>query len=303
SYEEYAEEAFSGEHYITAGKFLTMAAIYYRFAEFLAIEEPDRKRIFEKMVPIYERAGKYFSPPHRVIEVKFEGYTIKGYLRHPYNAEKVPCLFSIGGIDGVKEEKAGPSEDAIGRNWAMLAFDLPGQGELRRLKGILPRPDFHKVISLFIDEMEKLPEIDGSRIVLVGGSAGGFFVLKGAAMDHRVRACVDLAGPFELKTLYEAPFPIPKTMEYAFDLSEDKIGEELEKYSLKECIKDIKCPVLILHGGEDITVPYSDAQRIYDGLECEKHFLYYEDGDHVCFNNFGNAIPRMLNWIEKRFRE
>jgi 2,6-dihydroxypseudooxynicotine hydrolase len=301
-YEEYAQDSIAERCFVSAGKFLKMAAIYYRFAEFLAIKEDDRRALFEKIVPIYERAGSYFAPPHRIIEIQFDGYPIRGYLRHPENAVKVPCLFSIGGIDGVKEEKAGPSDDAIARGWAMLAFDLPGQGELRRLKGKTFRPDFHRVISLFIDEMEKLPEIDSTRIALNGGSAGGFFALKGAAHDHRVRACVDMAGPFDMKALYQAPFPIPKTMEYGFGFPEDQIVTELEKYTLEDCIDKITCPVLIVHGGDDITVPYSEAQKIYDRLNCEKRFLYYEDGDHVCFNHFGNMIPRMLNWLESQFR-
>ncbi len=303
SYVNYARESIAGKSYITAGQFLKMAAIYYRFAEFLARKDEDRRMIFEKMVPIYEEAGRYFSPPNRVIEIKYEDYTIRGYLRYPDNAKSVPCLFSIGGIDGVKEEKAGPSDDAIARGWAMLAFDIPGQGELRRLKGKVFRPDFYKVISAFIDEIEKKPEIDSKRIALVGGSAGGFFALKAAAMDHRVKACVDMAGPFEMKALYNAPFPIPKTMEYAFGLSEDEMLMEMEKYTLQDCIENIKCPVLVVHGGDDITVPYSEAQRIFDGLECEKEFLYYEDGDHVCFNHFGNVVPRMLNWLEKHFNK
>lgn len=300
-YEEYARESIMEKQYISAGNFLKMASIYYRFAEFLAIKDEDRKEIFEKMVPLYEEAGRYFNPPHHTIEIPFEDYTLKGYLRYPNNAQNVPCLFSIGGIDGVKEEKAGPSDDAIARGWAMLAFDLPGQGELRRLKGKVFRPDFYKVISAFIDEIEKYPQIDSKRIALVGGSAGGFFALKAAAMDHRVKACVDMSGPFELKTLYKAPFPIPKTMEYAFGLSENEMLEEIDKYSLEDCIANIECPVLVVHGGEDITVPYSDAQKIFDNLVCEKDFLYYEDGDHVCFNHFGNVIPRMLNWLAKHF--
>lgn len=301
TYVDYARDSIKDNHYVTAGQFLKMASTYYRFAEFLAIKEEDRIQLFEKLTPIYEEAGKYFNPPHHIIEINYEDYKIRGYLRYPENANKVPCLFSIGGIDGVKEEKAGPSDDAIARGWAMLTFDLPGQGELRRLKGKVFQPDFHKVISAFIDEMEKLPQIDSNRIALVGGSAGGYFVLTAAAKDHRVKVCVDMAGPFEMKTLYNAPFPIPKTMEYAFGLSSEEIENELEKYTLKECIRDIQCPVLVVHGGDDITVPYSDAQKIFDNLICEKEFLYYEDGDHVCFNHFGNVVPRMLNWLEKHF--
>jgi 2,6-dihydroxypseudooxynicotine hydrolase len=303
-YVNQARESIKHGHLVTAGKFLTMAAMYYRFAEFLAINEEDRRLLFKKLVPLYEEAGKYFSPPHQVIEIEFEDYTIRGYLRHPDKAEKVPCLFSIGGVDGIKEEKSGPSNDAIQRGWAMLAFDIPGQGALRRLNGKAFQPDFHKVVSKFIDRMEEIPAIDAKRIALVGGSAGGFFALKSAAMDSRVRAVVDLSGPFEMKTLYNAPFPIPKTMEYGFGCDTKKgMLEILKDYTLEDCIDKIKAPVLVVHGRKDKAVPFPDAQKIYDRLNTEKEMLYYEDGDHVCFNHFGEAIPRMLNWLEKQFKK
>lgn len=302
NYEKLGFDSIKKGHTATGADFLKKSTIYYRFAEILAIDDSDRKMAFEKLVPIYKEAGKYFSPPHRVIEIEHEGNKIRGYLRTPAGAKNVPCLFSIGGIDGVKEEKSGPSDDAILRGWGMLAFDIPGQGELRRLNQLVFKPNFYEVMSKFITAMEEIPEVDHTRIALVGGSAGGFFALKAASMDNRVKACVDLAGPYRLQTLYDAPFPIPKTMEYGFGLTSKKeMIEVLKDFTLDETIGNITCPVLVVHGKKDKTVAFSDAQLIYDNLKCEKEFLVYEDGDHVCFNHFGEVIPRMLNWLGEQF--
>ncbi len=102
-------------------------------------------------------------------------------------------------------------------------------------------PVWMKTLWDAVSYAERQPQVDPARIGLLGFSLGAYLALSNAAIDSRVRAVVDYFGG------------LPKEM----------------KFFMRRL-----CPVLILHGEEDSTVPVSEAYHLQ--RELEKRGLPYE---------------------------
>ncbi|MGA7559495.1 MAG: dienelactone hydrolase family protein [Terriglobales bacterium] len=82
--------------------------------------------------------------------------------------------------------------------------------------------------------VETQPQVDGKRIALLGFSLGAYLSLANSAIDHRVKAVVEFFGG------------MPKEMNFFMRRL---------------------CPVLILHGEADQTVPVEEAYQLQKLLE------------------------------------
>ncbi len=85
-----------------------------------------------------------------------------------------------------------------------------------------------------ISFVETQPQVDGKRIALLGFSLGAYLSLANSAIDHRVQAVVEFFGG------------MPKEM---------------------HLFMRRLCPVLILHGEADRTVPVEEAYQLRKLLE------------------------------------
>ena len=82
--------------------------------------------------------------------------------------------------------------------------------------------------------VETQPPVDGKRIALLGFSLGAYLSLANSAIDHRVKAVVEFFGG---------------------------MPEEMNLFTRR------LCPVLILHGEDDATVPVEEAYQLQRLLE------------------------------------
>ena len=60
-----------------------------------------------------------------------------------------------------------------------------GQGSVLYDQRIAMRPDWEAVVPGMVDALIKHPQVDPSRIVLVGRSFGGLIAPRGASGEHR----------------------------------------------------------------------------------------------------------------------
>jgi 2,6-dihydroxypseudooxynicotine hydrolase len=284
---------------ITAAESLLRSAACFRAAEFLETAPEGRRRLWEMLVAVTTEGGQLLDPPLERILVKRGGVAVPVLFRGPATADPPPCVVTLGGVDGVKEEFNRITQAYVDRGWASVALDLPGQGELRRLRGVPWRADPEDVVSAVLDELVGGGRIDGHRVVVVGGSAGGYFALRVAASDRRVIGCAVLSGPLDLLDVYRtAPPPIPKTMEYNLGVeSSAEAVRLLARFSIGDRLAAITCPVLQVHGGADGTVPIVHAERLRSALPGQVTSLIFEDGDHLCFNHLPEWEASLRNWL------
>src|SRR6185437_11454490 len=107
-------------------------------------------------------------------------------------------IFHIGGYDGTAEELYAAACPALARGYAFAAVDGPGQGALLYDQRVPMRPDWENVVPRMFDALVTNPEVDPTRVTLVGRSFGGFLAPRGAAGEHRLAALIVDPGQFDM---------------------------------------------------------------------------------------------------------
>jgi dienelactone hydrolase len=153
--------------------------------------------------------------------------------------------------------------------------------------------------------LKEQPDIDGDKLVIYGGSYGGFMVL--AAMTHYPdlwAAGVDLMGISNLVTFLE------NTSLYRRAHREAEYGrlegdrEYLDGIAPINHIDKIVAPLMVVHGANDPRVPLSEAEQLVESLKdrgIPVEFLVLEDEGHgiVKFANKKIAYTAIVAFLEK----
>jgi dipeptidyl aminopeptidase/acylaminoacyl peptidase len=125
------------------------------------------------------------------------------------------------------------------------------------------------------------PELDGSRTALMGGSFGGYMANWVATKTDRFKAIVTHASLWELTGFHGTTDFGPAWEEEFGDIYADPAA--YERNNPAPGIKDIRTPMLVIHGELDHRVPISEALRLWTDLQrhgVEGRFLYFPDENH-----------------------
>ena len=84
---------------------------------------------------------------------------------------------------------------------------------------------------------------------------------------------------------------------------EDEGIEIAKKFSLKDVAKNITCPFLVTHAGNDRVVPVENAQKLYDAVGSKnktiKIFTTEEGGaEHAHVDNRPVGVQFAADWLE-----
>jgi dipeptidyl aminopeptidase/acylaminoacyl peptidase len=176
-------------------------------------------------------------------------------------------------------------------NIAVLAPNVRGSAgygkEYLALDNGMNRENSVKDIGALIEWIKKQPDLDSTRIAVMGGSYGGYMALS--SMIHyntQIRAGIDLFGISNYVTFLE------NTASYRRDLRRVEYGDERDPVMRKFLLdispvthaSKIRCPLLIIQGANDARVPASESHQIADAVRKNKGdvwFLIYGNEGHV----------------------
>ncbi|WP_081420306.1 prolyl oligopeptidase family serine peptidase [Pseudoxanthomonas sp. Root630] len=148
------------------------------------------------------------------------------------------------------------------------------------------REDSVKDIGALLDWIAQQPELDASRIGVVGGSYGGYMVL--ASLTHysdRIRAGIDIVGISDFTTF------LTNTESYRRDLRRAEYGDErdpamkavFDRISPLRNAARIRTPLFVAQGRNDPRVPYTEAEQIAKAVRANGEpvwFLMFDDEGH-----------------------
>jgi 2,6-dihydroxypseudooxynicotine hydrolase len=300
AHEERAERALSEGRSFTSAQYYLRAASCYHFAQNLFYEDLEQKsRAQHLKVAAFKKGAPALSPAPESVEIPFDRITMAANLRIPLGSGRVPGVILIPGSDASKEEFYPREQYYLDRGLATLSLDGPGQGETWFKMRM--RLDYEKAISAAIDYLQSRPEIDGSRIGLWGGSFAGYLVVRAAAFDKRIRACVENCGPFEVSYYRWDDLLRLRRFNYLWGTSDaneaDKVARQV---TLAGVIEKVECPLLVMHGKTDVVTPYEEAVKIYEAARCPKELLLFDDGNHVCHNLHHIIRPITADWMRQK---
>jgi len=282
---------------LSAGAHLSQAAVYYHFAKFLFVNDPDQMReAHGKAVRCLADALPYLDPPGKRVEIPFEGSHLVGILREPHSPAPHPVMIMIPGLDSTKEELRSTEELFLERGIATFSVDGPGQGEAEYDLAI--RGDWEVPGGTVIDYLTTEPALDPNRIGVWGVSLGGYYAPRVASGDERVRACIALAGPF---TFADNWANLPGLTRDAFRVRSKSPDAETAQVkagalTLAGRAEQIRCPLLAVMGKLDRLIPWEQAQRLVDEAGGPATLLLLEQGNHGCANLAPFHRYRTADW-------
>jgi 2,6-dihydroxypseudooxynicotine hydrolase len=298
-YEQLAETAEAAGHAITAGEAWRRAALCWHWGKFVFTDHPQEQRAaHERTVACFRRGAVALTPPAEPVRVPYGGTTLAAYLRVPRAVAggRPPIVIMIPGLDSVKEELQATAEYLLARGLAVIAIDGPGQGETEYELPI--ESAYERVTTAVIDYLKGRDDIDPDRIGVFGVSLGGYYAARSAAYEPRVRAAVDLAGPYRFDLDWDTLAPQTRTtfQHRSGAASAAQARERAATLTLQDAAPRITCPLLVVHGGRDRLIPAYHAERLAreaPGAE----LLLYPDGGHGVTNHAFESRAAIADWL------
>ena len=204
----------------------------------------------------------------------WDGRSISGFLYRPPAkfTGKRPVIINIhGGPEGQFRPSFPGRWDyyMIELGVAMIAPNVRGSTGYGKTflaldNGFL-REGSYRDINTLLDWIQTQPQLDSGRVLVTGGSYGGFMTLA-VATNYNDRICcsVDVVGPSNLVTFLE------HTSGYRQDLRRVEYGDErdpkmrgfLEQIAPYNKAKNITKPLFVVAGKNDPRVPASESEQM-----------------------------------------
>jgi dipeptidyl aminopeptidase/acylaminoacyl peptidase len=220
-----------------------------------------------------------FVEPRLIKWKSFDALEISGFHYHP------PAKFTgkrpvIINIHGGPEAQYQPG--FIGRNnyyinelgVAVIFPNVRGSSgfgkTFLKLDNGMKRKDSVADIGALIDWIKQQPDLDGDRIMITGGSYGGYMTFACAVdFSDKISGSVAIVGISNFVTFLE------RTESYRRDLRRVEYGDErdpemrawFEKMAPLNNADKISKPILVVQGKNDPRVPYTEAVQIVETLK------------------------------------
>ena len=220
-----------------------------------------------------------FREPELIKWKSWDGRMISGFLYRPPAkfTGKRPVVINIhGGPEGQFQPGfLGSNNYYLDQLGVAIIFPnvrgSTGYGKtfLKMDNGFL-REGSYKDIDTLLDWVKQQPDLDGSHIMITGGSYGGFMTLAVATnYDDKISCSLDIVGPSNLVTFLE------HTSGYRVDLRRVEYGDErdpkmreyLEKIAPANHVDRIHHPLFVVAGKNDPRVPASESIQMKDNVK------------------------------------
>ncbi|MFN2622323.1 MAG: alpha/beta fold hydrolase [Chthoniobacterales bacterium] len=240
--------------------------------------------------------AKQFVEPELVKWKSLDGKEITGFLYKPDATKfpgKRPVIINIHGGPESQYRPGFLTRNNYYINELGCAIVFPnvrgsegyGKTFLKLDNGML-REGSYKDISALLDWLPSRSELDPARVMVTGGSYGGFMTLQVAwNYADRIRCAVDVVGMSNLTTF------LKNTESYRRDLRRVEYGDERDpkmaefhaKIAALNNAAKITKPLFVVQGANDPRVPKTEAEQIVATLKKQNTpvwFLMAKDEGH-----------------------
>ena len=245
------------------------------------------------------------------ISWKSDGLNIKGEIYIPAKpSSPFPGLIVCHGIPAKSKEPGDRGYPLLAERFCrdgfeVLIFNFRGAGSSEGNFDILGwTRDLEGALDFFI----RRPEIDPTRIFLMGFSGGAAVSIYVAARRKEIAALVSCASPAEFQDLitgkglvdflaHSREVGIIKDANFPPSLEGWKDGFRTMKPL--DWVKQIPPrPLLLIHGTEDDVVNINQAKKIYDKVRGEAELFLIQGAGHRLRVD-ERAMQKAMEWLEK----
>jgi len=226
-----------------------------------------------------------FVEPEAVAYETWDGREIPAWLYVPRGEGPHPVVVYI---HGGPESQYRPGFSSIFQSWiaelgvAVIAPNVRGSSGYGKtyltLDNAERREDSVRDIGALLDWIAARPELDQERVVVYGGSYGGYMVL--ASLVHysdRLAGGVDIVGISDFRTFLQ------NTQDYRRDLRRAEYGDErdpamaefFDRVSPLRQASRIHAPLFVVQGQNDPRVPATEAEQIVRAVRDSGYDVWY----------------------------
>ena len=213
-----------------------------------------------------------FPVPEMVSFKSFDGLEVPAWVYRPAQPGPRPVIVQI---HGGPESQSRPAFNSLYAYWvnelgaAVVSPNVRGSAgygkSYLQLDNGLLREDSVRDIGALLDWIATQPDLDQDRVIVYGGSYGGYMVLASMVhYDARLLGGVSIVGISNFVTFLE------NTEAYRRDLRRVEYGDErdpamrefLESISPLNNADKISSPLFVAQGFNDPRVPYTESEQI-----------------------------------------
>ena len=220
-----------------------------------------------------------FVEPRLIKWKSFDGREITGFHYHPPArfTGKRPVIVNIHGGPEAQFRPGFINRNNYFINELGVAIVFPnvrgseGFGKsFLKLDNGMKREDSVKDIGALLDWIKEQPDLDGDRVMITGGSYGGYMTFASAThFSDRISGALSVVGISNFVTFLE------RTESYRRDLRRAEYGDErdpamrafLESIAPLNNAAKITKPLFVVQGLNDPRVPYTEAEQIVENLK------------------------------------
>ncbi len=226
-----------------------------------------------------------FPEPELVRFNSFDGREIPAWVYKPTGEGTHPVVIQI---HGGPESQSRPGFSSTYAYWvnelgaAVISPNVRGSSGYGKtylqLDNGMKREDSVKDIGALLDWIAAQPDLDAERVIVYGGSYGGYMVL--ASLVHyndRLLGGIDIVGISNFVSFLE------NTESYRRDLRRAEYGDErdaemrahLEKISPLSRMGEVSRPLFVAQGLNDPRVPASEAEQVVEAVRGNGGEVWY----------------------------
>lgn len=216
------------------------------------------------------------------------------------NLRLSPCLIFVHGFKGFKDWGFGPYTGNYfsSKGYFVLSFNFSHNGVGESLTEFDEMDRFaENTFSLELDELSQIISAyfngffggtSNNRLGLIGHSRGGGISILTANQNSKVNAAAVWSSvltfdryssrqkeQWRKKRVFEVMNSRTKQiMKLNLSLLEDLESNKDEKLNIEKAVREMKKPLLIVHGEQDLAVPVKEAEKMYDLADKELTELF-----------------------------
>jgi pimeloyl-ACP methyl ester carboxylesterase len=336
--EQRGEQELARGHVISAKESFLRATNYFHAAEYYSLIAGDFTNSygvrcaesFAKAMPFLKHGAETLS-----IEADSHNYPCLFFSPDDTGVAR-PTVVLVPGIESCAEEQYFyGAVSALRRGYNVFVFQGPGQtGMLRIEQESYLRPDYEVPLQEALDYLETRSDVDMEHLALIGSGLGGYFAMRVAVFDSRVKALIcnppfvnlhriflALIGQratkvdFSLADIHDLPASILQTDMKLFVLNMcrrfgvARLQELIQitcQYTVEDLLYRIHCPFLCVYG--ETTYPELEAQA---GIamqkigsadkQCERIPSVHVADAHDHVGNLALLNHTVFDWLDEHF--
>ena len=215
-------------------------------------------------------------------------------------ASAVAVLHGWGGNAEMMLPLAQPLHSA---GYAVLLFDSRNHGRSDS-DGFSSLPRFAEDLEHALDWLALQPDVDATRLAALGHSVGAAAALLVASRRPDLAAVASIAAFADPESMmrrflaaHHVPYfplgrPVLRYVQHA-------IGHHFSDIAPRNTIRQVRCPVLLVHGSDDATVPVEDAMAIYARRPGDQVRLLILAGDHDSSREAERHACELIDFLDQ----